>query len=301
MKELLNKIPKSLNKPFPFYETYKQKLGIPIVFSLLVMIGIIFLNPSKDFDSFIKQTINVFTYGFITILITLVFSLILPEILPKSFNSEKWNVKKTIIFIFLSILSVGVSISLFAYYFDNPNTVSFPHLFFVVLIRAIMLSFFPIIAIVLYGENLLHKKNHSHAIEIINDLQKSKFVESKEKKKLFYTFAKNTNDEIRVSANDLFYIKAEGNYCLVVFNNVSNLEKKLIRSKLKEIEQIIEKSTHLIRCHKSYIINLNKVSNVTGNARGYILHLNEHNYKVPVSRNLSKSLINRIKNNVNSK
>jgi len=300
MNELLNKITESLNKPFPFYETYKQKIGIPIVFSLFVMIGIIFLNPSKDFDSFVKQVLNVSTYGFITILITLVFSLILPEISPNFFNLEKWNVKKTIIFIFLSVFSVGISISLFAYYFDNPNAVSFFHFFFVILIRAIMLSFFPIIAIVLCGESLLHKKNHSQAIGIINELQKSKFDESKEKNELFYTFARNTNDEIRVSANDLFYIKAEGNYCLVVFNNESILEKKLIRSKLKEIEQIIEKSTHLIRCHKSYIINLNKVSNVTGNAKGYTLHLSRHNYKIPVSRNLSKSFINRIKDNIDS-
>jgi len=301
MKILLNKIRKILNKPFPFYESYKQKIGVPIALSLIVMIGIILLNPSENLDSFIEQVLNVFTYGFITIFITLVFSLVLPEILPNTFDIEKWNVKKTIIFFLLSVLSVGIFISLFAYHFDNLNSISFFPFFFVILIRAIVLSFFPIIALVLFAESWLHKRNHIQAVGIINKLKKSTATRSNQPNDIAYTFAKNTKDEINVYENDLYFIKAEGNYCLVVFNNKSTIEKQLIRSKLKEIEQIVIKSVQLIRCHKSYIINLNKVSNVTGNANGYILHSNEHDYNVPVSRKLSKSLINKIRSNENKK
>jgi len=296
MKSSINKVKSLLNKPFPFYETYKQKIGIPIVMSLLVMIGIIILNISKNLNSFNEQILNVSLYGFITIFITLLYSLLLPEILPNTFDVEKWNVKKTIIFFLTTIFSVGLSLSLVAYYFDNPNNLMFSHFFYLILFRAIALSFFPIIVLVLFAERILNKRNHLRALEIIDQI-KNKPKKSKQENQTTYTFAKNSNDEINLAESDIFYIKAEGNYCLIVFFDKAIFKKRLIRSKLKEIEQIVEKSNSLIRCHRSYIVNLKKVSDITGNAKGYILHLNKFNFKVPISRQLSKTLIDKIQYN----
>ena len=294
MNSSINKVKKLLNKPFPFYETYKHKIGIPIIMSLLVMIGIIVLNISKNLNSFNEQILNVALYGFVTILITLIFSLLLPEILPDTFDIEKWNVKKTIIFFLTTIFSVGISLSLVAYYFDNPNNLLFSHFFYLILFRAIALSFFPIIVLVLFAERALNKRNHLRALKIIDQV-KNKPKKSKQENQVTYTFAKNSNDEINLAESDIFYIKAEGNYCLVVFVDKTLFKNRLIRSKLKEIEKIVEKSNSLIRCHRSYIVNLKKVSNITGNAKGYVLHLNKLDFKVPVSRKLSKTLINKIR------
>jgi uncharacterized protein YqgQ len=296
MKTSINRIRILMNKPFPFYETYKQKLGIPIVMSLFVMIGIIVLNTSKDSNLSNEQILNVSVYGLVTILITIVFSTILPEILPDTFNIEKWNVKKTIIFFLSNIFSVGILLSLIAYYYDNPNNLLFSHFFYLILFRAIALSFFPIIVIVLFAERVLNKKNHLQALEIINQI-KSKPKKINMNNQIAYTFAKNTIDEIHLAESDIFYIKAEGNYCLIVYMKKSVFIKQLIRSKLKEIEQIVEKTNSLIRCHRSYIVNLEKVSDITGNAKGYTLHLGKHNYKIPVSRKLSKTIISRIQHN----
>jgi len=71
MKTSINRIRILMNKPFPFYETYKQKLGIPIVMSLFVMIGIIVLNTSKNSNLSNEQILNVSVYGLVAILISL--------------------------------------------------------------------------------------------------------------------------------------------------------------------------------------------------------------------------------------
>lgn len=295
-KNILTSIQKWLRKPLPFYETYKQKITIPILLSLLVMTGIIILNPSDNMDMFIKQLLGIFKYGFIVILISLIFSLILPEVFPNVYNTEKWDIQKTLVLFFVTILTIAISITVFAYFFDNPNSNHFFPFFFSILTRSIALSFFPIVLLVFYSERILYKNNQLHANEIIAELRTNQQTDWKHPQTAIYTFAKNTKDEIRIAENKLLYIKAEGNYCLLVHENESNLFKHLIRSSLKEIEQLISISDHFLRCHKSYIINLNKVLDVTGNAKGYIFCL-KHECKIPSSRNISKSLINKIRTN----
>ncbi len=294
-KSLMTNINKWLRTPLPFYENYKQKILIPILLSLLVMIGIIILTPYENADMFFKQIVNVFQYGFIVIFISLFFSLILPEILPKIFNAEKWNIQKTIVLFLVTVFTIAISITVFVYFLDNPNNKHF-HLYFVkIFIRSIILSFFPIIILVFYFERILRRKNHLRAIEIINELKTNQQSEQKRNNNLIYTFAKNTKDEIKIAENELLFVKAEGNYCLLTYRRKSIVMKQLIRSSLKDIEQILSKSNHFLRCHKSYIVNLDKISNITGNAKGYTFYLNETENTIPASRNLSKSLIDTIK------
>ncbi len=294
-KSILTNLNNWLNRPFPFYETYKQKVVTPIIFSLLVMFGIIILNTSENTDLLLKQVLNVFTYGFIVILVSLVFSLVLPAIYPNTFNNDKWNILKTILFFVMSVVTIGSIITLYAYYFDNVNNIVFFSLLFTIMIRSIILSFFPIILIVFYTERRLYKKNHFHAIEINNELREKKQPKQIDNK--IYTFAKGTNDEIKIFEKNLLYIKAEGNYCLLVYNENSTLKNKLVRSSLKKIAHLTHNSNRFVRCHKSYIVNLNKISNVTGNAKGYTFYLKDHKIQIPVSRSFSKELIRKIKEN----
>jgi hypothetical protein len=286
-----------LNKPFPFYETNKQKVLIPITFSLLVMFGIIILNPAENPDLLLKQVLNVFTYGSIVIFVSLIFSLVLPVIYPNIFNDDKWNILKTILFFVISIVTIDIIITIYAYHFDNSNKIDYFSLLFTIIIRSIVLNFFPLILIVFYSERSLYKKNYFKAVEIISELRDEK--QTKQIDNQIYTFAKGTNDEIKISEKNLLYIKAEGNYCLLVYNENSILKNKLVRSSLKNIEHLTNKSNHFVRCHKSYIVNLNKISNVSGNAKGYTFYLKNHNFQIPVSRSFSKALIRKIKANNN--
>jgi len=193
-KLLLTNINKWLHRPLPFYENYKQKIAIPILLSFLVMTGIIILNPSENMDMFLKQMLNVFKYGFIIIFISLIFSLILPEVFPNIYNTEKWNVQKTLVLFLVTVLTIAISITLFAYFFDNPNGKHFSPFFFKILIRSITLGFFPIVFLVFYSERILYRKNQLRAIEIIDELKRNQKIEPKQIKNGTYTFGKNTKD-----------------------------------------------------------------------------------------------------------
>jgi DNA-binding LytR/AlgR family response regulator len=50
------------------------------------------------------------------------------------------------------------------------------------------------------------------------------------------------------------------------------------------------------RCHRSYIVNMDKVTKVKGNSQGYRLCFNELHDTVPVARKMNEELKRKIRN-----
>jgi len=235
-----------------------------------------------------KQFAKVFAYGFITFFVMGLYNAVLPLLFPKVFDIEKWNVQKTIVFLLLTIVSIGLLNGLYAFQFDNPdNNSRLFHFLFSVLIRTITIGILPTIIFVFYLEKSLYKKHQLLALETIEKLNNSRNRKNDYSEKII--ISRDTKEKIEIPFNDLFCIKAEENYCIYFFKKGNIVEKVMIRSSLKKIEQTFIKSDEIIRCHKSYIINLSKVSDITGNARGYFFSIEGLNFKIPGSRNLLKT------------
>ena len=290
----MEKINVWLKKPFPFYENIQQKLFIPTFFTLIIVLGIIILNYSnKKYFSF-ANTVDIFGYGLVVILVSLLFSLFFPAIFPKLFDPEKWNIQKTLIFLIVSVITIGIVVGIIAFYKENPNTSLLFYIFRIIL-RSIILSILPLIILVFIAERRLYKQNNKDVIEMMKNIKPNDLLRTSNHK---FIFAKNTKDEIIINENNLFFIKAEGNYCYLFYEKKGEIKKSLIRTSLKSIENIVSVSNQFIRCHKSYVLNLEKVNNVTGNAKGYTFYLIKNDYKIPVSRNISKSVIEKIKHSI---
>ncbi len=64
----------------------------------------------------------------------------------------------------------------------------------------------------------------------------------------------------------------------------------VLRTTLKSISEAFEGIDKILKCHRSYIVNLHKVSRFSGNAQGYKLHFREGEELVPVSRALNSTI-----------
>ncbi len=95
--------------------------------------------------------------------------------------------------------------------------------------------------------------------------------------------AENEKDTLIIPADNLLYIAASDNYCTVFHMENEKLNKTLLRSSLSRLESQINYS-RIVRCHRSYLVNLDKVSSVSGNAQGYKLYVDVAAEPVPVSR-----------------
>ena len=87
-----------------------------------------------------------------------------------------------------------------------------------------------------------------------------------------------------ISVKDLIYIESEGNYIKVTYLHDGNVQQKMIRNTLKQIEQMVLSFNHIIRCHRAFLVNTHQVIKIDGNARGYYLTLRNCSQEVPVSR-----------------
>lgn len=73
-------------------------------------------------------------------------------------------------------------------------------------------------------------------------------------------FVRYKDKMVKVFIEDILYVKADGNYCLIC-----TIDKAYILTvPLKSLEESLP-DTHFIRTHRSYLVNLNKIEVLTDN------------------------------------
>lgn len=102
-----------------------------------------------------------------------------------------------------------------------------------------------------------------------------------------------TSESLKIQADQLLYIRAEDNYSRIVWIDSGSRHEKVMRSTLQHLEKQLSGSA-FFRCHRSYLVNLDKYE-LSGDSRGYRLCSASDPLEIPVSRQRSKTLANRLK------
>jgi len=287
---MFDKLIKWFKKPFPFYETLSEKIVVPLTIGLFVIFCLFLFNPFYNSEYFSVQVFKMLAYGLITFTVLTFFNIVTPLVFKDFFELENWNIWKTILFELGKLITIGISNGLFAFYFDNPsNNDNFPYFQVLVLYRTLIISIIPIILLIFWLERKFYKKYIRIALTAENKLHNAKSELSNDSSNLEYF----ESDSQKILLNTIYFIKSDGNYSTFYFDKNGSNCKTLIRTTLKEIEEQIGLKS-IVRCHKSYIVNLEKVSRVAGNARGYLFYIDKLNQSIPVSRNFSKSVLERL-------
>ena len=82
-------------------------------------------------------------------------------------------------------------------------------------------------------------------------------------------------------------MESADNYAIIYLIENGAQRKEMLRSSLTRLLSQIN-DTEVVRCHRSYIVNLSQVQEVSGNAQGYKLHLENCDALVPVARKYSE-------------
>ena len=101
----------------------------------------------------------------------------------------------------------------------------------------------------------------------------------------------NGNLKISVNISNLLYIESEDNYIKVHYTTQGKLRSHLVRCKIKTIEEKFSGSGRLIRCHRSYVVNPNKIKEMRKDMNNYSIILDENGTDpIPVSKKYFESL-----------
>ena len=115
-----------------------------------------------------------------------------------------------------------------------------------------------------------------------------------EKKDRIAHIKTDTKEELTLNLNQLLYIEAQENYSRVVWIDHDELQERLLRVTLKNIEtQIVD--DNIVRCHRSYIINTKVRFTILGNSNGYRLKSKFLKETIPISRSLGKEIVGKLK------
>jgi len=87
-----------------------------------------------------------------------------------------------------------------------------------------------------------------------------------------------------IKKENLLYLEAAENYVNICYLNKGNVSKYLLRDTLKKMEESFS-GTEIIRCHRSYIVNFDKVKVIRKDKDGLKLELdNPSAIDLPVSK-----------------
>lgn len=134
-------------------------------------------------------------------------------------------------------------------------------------------------------------RDKNHMLERMK--QEDRLVELP-KKNLIAFLDEKGEFKISIVLENLLYVDSADNYATIHYLNKSKLSHFLIRNSLKWMEENLTKETPLVRCHRSYIVNLDKVKVLRKTKDGIFLELDALNTPdVPVSKTYYERVMNK--------
>lgn len=91
-------------------------------------------------------------------------------------------------------------------------------------------------------------------------------------------------DDFSFNPSHFLFARAEGNYVELMMRTDRGIKQELKRISLKQLELQLSQYTGFIRSHRGYLININQVTDISGNSQGYLVSFEGIEDKIPVSR-----------------
>ena len=234
---------------------------------------------------------------------TLIANWVVPSLLPKVYNEDRWTVWKHILqtLFVLCCISVSNQALLVLTYNEYPP-------FWQMYLIVMTIGFFPITMSVFVTEQRRLKRNLIHAQTLNEQLAHriesatetaatNQLVEPKEPTSpaRIVLMSESRKDQLTLQPDQLLYVESVGNYVDIHWLNLAQPQKTVLRSTLKEIADLLQSYPQFFRCHRAFLVNLQAVSHSEGNARGYQLTLTGSLTQIPVSRSYVEPFDARIK------
>ncbi|MBO0948745.1 LytR/AlgR family response regulator transcription factor [Fibrella forsythiae] len=289
---------KILRQPYPVPESAGNEWVIgAFVGGFLLLFQPFGISDWQTSDKILK----VLGFGAVTTVVMILFDQG-TKLLPHYFAEERWTVGKEIAKILTLILFIAIANRLYMSWLVG---LSMQGGWLWAIGITFLLGIFPTVGVVLtnyiiqlrkYEQQASHLALHKQPTEqpvqldnVVNQIT----LEAPQKpvNKQIVLTAENEKDMIQLYRDDLLAIESSDNYCTVFYQKNGTIAKELIRSSLSRLENQLGTETPFVRCHRSYVVNLDRVNRVSGNAQGYKLHLLNGQLTVPVARKYNDTLV----------
>ena len=272
---------KFLRNPYPFNDDVKQNAQVIFIISIGVFVFLFLFQPLQiDVLAAREKYFLVIGLGVITFLSFSLNLLILPQLLPKIFVNRTWNIKKEIFWDLWILFTVSVGYYL---YYKALGIMVFG---FEVIIKLIRIAIIPTSVLITINRNRLLRTHLRTAQEINRKLQDNREIPEK----LVHFVSEYQKDTLSVKVSQIMLIRSAGNYIEVFWRQGAEASRQLIRLTLTNAEEVLKEYKFIMRCHRSFLVNVNHIDRVEGNSQGYRIYFETIDFAVPVSKNYVNKL-----------
>lgn len=92
------------------------------------------------------------------------------------------------------------------------------------------------------------------------------------------------NEVIKLSASQFLYAHAQGNYINIVYDAASGEKSEMIRQTMSALKNQLAEVADIVSCHRSYLVNMQRVVEITPHKQGKQLSFSDSESYIPVSR-----------------
>jgi hypothetical protein len=269
-----------MEKKIPSFLLQKNNTIQMILFT--AVFALLFINLFQPFGSRDWYSgISDFKYFFFSSLIILTGMLVVVIsrlILGVYSRKHEINNLQYVVWVFTEIFAMSLFYALFSKYVPRgPEDRDFFELFKKSAINTSLVLLLPYVISILY----FSWKEKSKLLEkvVAGDMKETT-------KKGLIGFPDEKGElKITVAINNLVYIDSADNYATIHYVNKEKISTFLIRNSLKWIEENLTKESPLVRCHRSFIVNLDKVKVLRKTKDGIFMELDIPNTQdIPVSK-----------------
>lgn len=272
-----------LNKPYPQIDDFKLKLAISFGMGLICFFTLLIFKPFGLHE--VEESNYLIGFGMNCVIALLFHYFIFPWIFPSVFDSDKWTIRKEVFFfisiiIFISILNFAYNSTVGASIAPQPSFLSFTYM-------TASVGILPILLMIYITEKVARNRNEKIALSFPSSHSWS----SGKSKKLISIHSENLKEEdLSIHISDFVCAEASNNYSLITYAEKGESQTILMRLKLKSLENQLLDDPSILRCHKSFLINKNRIIEMNGNARSLMLKLHGGLKDIPVSRSINRSM-----------
>ena len=275
-------------KEIPQYLTKKSIITRTTIFTGLFALAFINIYSPFGVERWVKQDdiqlnqLQLFLYSSFVILTGMVVIVLSRIIMFQVARKQKINYGLYSIWIFIEITSMAAVYTVYVKYILADHR-EFYDIAVLTLKNTALILLLPYTVLWLYfayreKTKQLEELSSAGAIKVPVD-------------KMIPFYDENGKLKFSVLLDDLLYLEASDNYVSIHYVNNDKVAKYMVRNTLKTLEQKLE-NYDVVRCHRSFLVNFNKVKILKREKDGLFLELNAPNgLTLPVSKTYVTSIV----------
>lgn len=273
-----------LNQPFPDKDSFKQSLLNIFWVGVFVGLFLFLIRPFNIEGPWADLALASTGFGAVTIVFGWIFEIVTRFVLKIQTDGPRWTLGKWIIMSIILIVWIALGNFLMVNFLSGWRATGYFH--FVRMIGyTSLVGIFPVVLSGIIIQLRATRKNEESANEL------SSHLHTREEQTSSITLEAENGHGLELNVADVRYVEAMQNYVTIWFLHQGVLTKEILRSTIGSIEEQFS-TTDVVRCHRSFLVNVDSIVNVSGNAQGLRLQLADVvEPEVPVSR----SFISKIK------